>query len=362
MVITDLELGGVPLHVYRLAVRLKRHCQLRVVSLSPPGPVTGMLTAAGIETDACDARSPYEVTALVKLGRLVRSYRPHLLHAFLFHANMAARLVGPVCALPPRRIICEIQTVEVERRWHLSLDNLTCRLCACQVVNSRSVFTHLVTAAHLPPERLVLIEGGIEVARFEAPPPLDRASVPIPHDAPFLLWVGRLDPIKGLDELIEGFAAIAQDTRSHLLLAGEGDYRPHVTAQISRHRLCQRVHLLGSRDDVPSLLAAADVFVFPSRTEGMPNALLEAMASGCGIVATDVPGCRDLITHRQTGLLVPARSPKAIAAGARDLLNDRPLALSLGRRARAAVQAKHTVEAACDRYRRLYQRLQWPQQ
>ena len=119
--------------------------------------------------------------------------------------------------------------------------------------------------------------------------------------------------------------------------------------------LATHVHLLGTRDDVPKLLKAADVFVLPSRTEGLPNALLEAMAAGCAIVTTDVPGCHDLVTHDETGLLVPYGDTSLLANAVLDLLGDTALATRLGRAAVAAVERDWHVERTWREYAAVYE-------
>jgi len=119
--------------------------------------------------------------------------------------------------------------------------------------------------------------------------------------------------------------------------------------------LASHVHVLGTRDDVPKLLKAADVFVFPSRTEGLPNALLEAMAAGCAIVATDVPGCHDLVTHNETGLLVPYGDTSALADAVLRILGDTALAVRLGRDAAGVVERDWHVERTWRDYASVYE-------
>ena len=109
------------------------------------------------------------------------------------------------------------------------------------------------------------------------------------------------------------FALVCRDYPARLLLVGEGPYRPVIERLIEQHGLTGRVLLLGQRNDIPALLRGADIFLFCSRTEGLPNAVLEAMAAGLPVVATDVPGCRDLITTGQSGYLVPVGAVGKIA-------------------------------------------------
>lgn len=353
MLITDLKTGGVPLHVHRLASSLDRsEFEVRVACLSPPGEVSGMLEKAGVPTLACGAEGAWDVAALWHLVRLLRRHSPDVLHAFLFHANTAASLVGPLAGLPVRRMIHEIQTVEIERRWHLTIGGLLCRMCRCVVGNSQAVVEHLHRGAHIPVSRLRLIPGGVDLGRFSKATALSRASLRVPESARLLMWVGRLDPIKGLDELVDA-VALLRDPSVHLVLVGEGEYESAIRRRINASGLSGHIRFAGRRDDVPNLLAAADVFVFPSRTEGMPNALLEAMAVGLPIVTTDVPGCRDLIVDGRTGLLAPPGRPDELADRIRRLLSDSGLAGALSRAARLSAE-KHAWEACVQRYAALY--------
>ncbi len=356
--ITDLEVGGVPLHLYRLATRLPRErFEVQVISLAGAGPVGRMLDEAGVPVAACGARSPRDPAALWRLGRLLKTNPPDVLHALLFHANMAARVVGPLAGISPRRILCEIQTAEIERKWHLKLDNLTCRLCRWEIGNSPSVVEHLRRHAHVPASRLRCEWGAVDVGAIRSAEPIPRSQLGWPADRPAILWTGRLDPVKGFEEMIEAFRLVLGRREAVLVLVGEGVYRPEIERLIRSSALEGAVLLMGQRSDVPRLLRSADLFLFCSRTEGLPNALLEAMAAELPIVATNVPGCRDLIEDGKTGLLAPARSPQAIADRVLTLLADPVLARRIAAGANAWVRARADLTGLAARWSQVYEHL-----
>jgi glycosyltransferase involved in cell wall biosynthesis len=353
--ITDLKVGGVPLHLYRLATRLPRdEAQVRVISLADEGPVGLQLRRAGVPVQGCGARSPSDVRALGRLWQLLRSDPPDILHSLLFHANIAARVMGPLAGVPPRRIVCEIQTVERERRWHLPMDNVTCRLCRCEVGNSPSVVDHLHRQAHLPLSRLRTEWGAVDAEAIESSPPASREALGVRPDQTLILWTGRLDPVKGFEEMLAGFALACRGRPVVLAMAGEGPHRGRIEKLIREHGLDERVFMLGHRSDVPSLLRSADLFLFCSRTEGLPNAVLEAMAAGVPVIATDVPGCRDLIDSARTGWLVRPGDPAAIARGIEAALLDRALAAELGRAGQAWVRAHLDISDLAARWLAFY--------
>lgn len=355
--ITDLKVGGVPLHLYRLATRLPREeVQVRVISLADEGPVGIRLKQAGIPVLACGATSPADLRALGRLWRILRADKPEVLHAMLFHANVAARLVAPLAGIRHCSILCEIQTVERERRWHLPVDNLTCRLCRLEIGNSPSVVEHLHRHAHIPLSRLRCELGAVDVTAIQSTAPARRELLGVRADETLICWSGRLDPVKGFEEMLAGFR-LADLPAARLLLAGDGPYRPVVERLIHEHGLAGRVLLLGERSDVAALLRTSDLFLFCSRTEGLPNAVLEAMAAALPIVATDVPGCRDLIRHGETGWLVQAGSPESIAGGIHQMVSDSSHARRLGMNARQWVSGHADIADWPQRWLKLYQTL-----
>ena len=214
---------------------------------------------------------------------------------------------------------------------------------------------HLHARAHLPRSRLRCELGAVDLEAVVSAEAVSRASLGLPDDEPILIWTGRFDPVKGFEEMLAAFARLGQRRAARLVLVGDGPYRQTVERLIRDMNLSSRVLLTGQRHDVPALLGVADLFVFCSRTEGLPNSLLEAMAAALPIVAVDVPGCRDLILPGKTGLLVPAGDVEAIAQAWETLLASPDRARALGQGARAWVAAHADVRGLVQRWAACYQ-------
>lgn len=358
-VITDLQVGGVPLHLSRLAPAVAaRGWNVAVACLAPRGPVADRIEAGGVPVIPLEARGTWDARCIFRLAALIDTIRPTIVHSLLFHANVAARIAAAWIAYPASRVVCEIQTVEIERRWHLWADRATFHLCGLEIGNSAGVIDHLATAARLPRDRLRLIEGGADIDRIERAAPLARASIGVPDDAFIWLWTGRLDPIKGLELLIDAFAQVARDdASSRLVIVGDGPQRERLDKQIRARGLDRVVRMLGMRDDVPSLLRAADAFVFPSRTEGFPNALLEAMVAGLPCLASDIAGCRALIAHDSTGRLLPADDAPAWTAAMTRLRHSESSRREFGIAASQMARLHYSVGACAQKTLTLYAEL-----
>ncbi|HSK21697.1 MAG TPA: glycosyltransferase family 4 protein [Egicoccus sp.] len=223
------------------------------------------------------------------------------------------------------------------------------------------------------PNQLVHIPGvGVDTDRF-APDHSDagarhrdelRASLGATGDDLVITFVGRLVGEKGLDDLADAFVEVAPRRRMVLWLVGDllGSERDHtaparVAGRLSDHGLADRVRFVGRRDDIPELLRASDVFVLPSLREGMPVSLLEAMATGLAVIATDIRGSREVVEDGRTGLLVPVHQPHALASALLGLHDDPGQRRALGRAARREVVTGYTVAASLAPLRYTYARL-----
>lgn len=197
-------------------------------------------------------------------------------------------------------------------------------------------------------EQLVRIPNGVDLAAIDRAEPAKLAG-PL-ETAERVLFVGALRPQKQLPTLLRAFSRLKESRpRAHLLLAGEGALGSELRALARELELEDRVHFLGLRTDVPALLKAAHVFVLPSESEGLSNALLEAQVARVPAVATDIEGNRALATHDREALLVPVGDPAALAEAIARLLEDRALATRLALAGRARAEAS-SLEAVARRY------------
>jgi len=202
-----------------------------VVSLAPIGEVGDRLRNEGITVHSCEGRGGWDFFVISRLAQIISQANPKIVHSMLFHANLAARRAARKIGLPASRVICEIQTVEIERRWHLMVDRWTHKGCRFTIGNSPSVVDHLANSAGISRDRLRLVRGGIDPEAFQELEPIPRQELALPNgvgltdEDRIVLWVGRLDPVKGLSTLIEAFGDVANTIPAYLLLVGDGPQR-----------------------------------------------------------------------------------------------------------------------------------------
>jgi glycosyltransferase involved in cell wall biosynthesis len=353
LLVTDLEYGGTPLRLVRTAIALSRIGFEPILGcLGPEGPLSAELRRRGLETFACDARHRYDAGCLVRLARVIRRFDPDLIHATLFHANMAARLVGKWDRHRP--VLTASATIEIERRWHLWGESLTAGLSDFHLANSEAVRRHLCDELGFSPQRVAVVPNGIDLDRIDSTTAVDRVAWNIPLDEPLLVWAGRMDPVKGLDTLISAIDMLSAEHRFHVVLIGDGPKRQRLEARLSGLRSAQRVRMLGWREDVVGWFKAADLFVFPSRTEGCPNSLIEAMASGCTVAASDLPACRELIEPGVSGELVPPDQPTAWVDRLTVLMRDTARRKRLGQEARRRIQRRFALPTVTKELGKIY--------
>ena len=355
LVITDLDVGGAERALVALALGLDRNRWApSVVCLAGEGALAEVLRQSEIPVTCLGVNSKRPIAAVTALARVLRRERPSLIQSFLFHANIATRLSSLLVGRPP--VLGGIRVAERQRRWHLTLDRLTARLTVGSVCVSNGVRRFSIDRGGLDPDRLVVIPNGVDLARFDSAEPVDHSTLGIPPGAILTLYVGRLDPQKGLDTLLDAAAIVSRASPDwHLALVGDGPLRTTLQAQATAlPDLAGRVHWLGRRDDVPGLLRGADMLVLPSRWEGMPNVVLEAMAAGCPVVGSRVEGTEDLIIPESTGWLVPPDQVQPLAGALIEAAQDSERRRAFGRNGRLRVELEFTPARVVAAYDRLW--------
>lgn len=357
LVITELDVGGAERSLVALATGLDRaRWNPRVFALGPEGPLAAPIRAEGLRVECLGVNARRPVQAVRRLASALRSHGPELVQSFLFHANLAARLAGPLAGGP--WVVGGLRVAERQKRWHLSMDRTTLRLATGAVCVSEGVRRFSRDVGGWPDERLTVIPNGVDVTRIDRAEPADRAALGVAEEAFLILFVGRLHVQKGLHTLMdaaERLRAARPGLDWRIALVGEGPERLGLTERIaSSPALRGRVLFLGQRDDVPALLKASDLFVLPSLWEGMPNALLEAMAARRAAIGTAVEGTEDLILPGETGWLVPPTDVEGLAASLIDAASDPARLRCFGEAARARVEAEFTPGASVRAYEHLW--------
>lgn len=223
-------------------------------------------------------------------------------------------------------------------------------------VTANSAGLSALARAFAPDLAVPVIHNGVDAGLFRPDP--TKAAMERDGDAPVrLLAVGRLVAQKGVDVLLNALAMPGLE-RAALDVVGDGDWRDRLEGQAAALGLTDRVRFLGwlDRAELAEIYRSVDVFVLPSRDEGMPNVVLEAMASGLPVAASRVAGAEDLVAEGETGFLVPPEDADALAAALRKLTDDADLRAVLGARGRARVEAEFTWRAAATAYLDLLRR------
>lgn len=211
---------------------------------------------------------------------------------------------------------------------------------------SEDVRREILDVIKIPPSKVFKLTNGIDTSIFEHPYDIGliRTSLNINEHAKLLLNVGRLTEAKGQVYLIEAINKLRENFPDvKLLIAGEGELRELLERKVNELKLNNNVVFLGVRNDIPQLLAASDLFVFPSIHEGTPLSLLEAMAAGKPIVTTDIPPHREILTHMDSALMVPPADSYALATAIEKLLKCPDLGMKLARNAKKIAKSRFDI-------------------
>ncbi|HWN81823.1 MAG TPA: glycosyltransferase family 4 protein, partial [Candidatus Udaeobacter sp.] len=236
--------------------------------------------------------------------------------------------------------------------WQAYLDQETAARVDRYLANSETAADFLVAERKVDRARIRVIPNGIDVEAMAAgAPERDRMRnlLGVPVACSLILTVANLREPKGLDVLVATAERLAAARPAPLfvwLIAGTGPLAGDLAQDLARRGLAERVRLIGFRADIPALLAACDLFCLTSRREGVPISIVEAMAAGKAVVATDVGGTRELVLTGETGLLAPSGDDQALAEALLRLLGDRALAAAFGRAGQERARAHFTVERA----------------
>lgn len=329
----------------------------RLVCLRARGEMVGAAEAAGIQVDVLGRLArPFDAGAVLVLARWLRSVRADIVHVSLYsraapYARLAARLAGV-----PLTVAHEHCRAAPPARLRRLVDRLLAPGTHFIAV-SQADRADLLQAG-IPPAAIDVVYPGIDLERFA---PDDRAAaraaLGLPPERPIVLVPARLHPMKRHVDLLAALPRLAAAVPDVLVLcAGGGPLSPTLPALAEAAGWSDQVRFLGPREDMPLLLAAADVVALPSRIEGLPAALIEAQVAGRAVVATAVGGVGEIVADGLTGRLVPPGTPEALADALIEVLTDPAARNRMTARAREIALGRFGIEAATRRIESIYTR------
>ena len=368
-VITNLDVGGAESMLLRLLERLdRRRWSSRVVSLVDDGRTAGRIRDLGIPVLPIGMRRGLLPGPLAtwQLVRAIREAEPDLIQTWLYHANLLGGLASRFCR-PPVPVLWNLRmlapqachTVKASTRWAAAAcARLSSRLPAEIIANSQAVKASHVELG-IATDRIRVIRNGFDPERF-APSPAARRRLGrefgVADDVRLVGMAGRWDPLKDFETFLTAAGRLVNRCRDvRFVLCGQrlDEHNSKLLSAVARSGAAGRVHLLGRRDDMPSLHAALDVAVLASHSEGLPNVIGEAMACGVPCVVTDAGGSAELVGDE--GRIVPVGDADALANSIGSLLELSPDDRGrVGAEARARIIEHFSLDGMVAQYERVW--------
>jgi glycosyltransferase involved in cell wall biosynthesis len=355
---TSTTVGGAEKTLYTLATLLdpNLHQVSGVVSVKPEGAYAAKLKAQGVHVESLNLTKSPRLADAARLSQIIERVKPDIVHAIMYQAIQLCRLAKPKVSFPFRLVSSPRVHYRTRSVWTLLIDRALKNRDDLLIAECDASRSFLIGKLGYAPHKVKTIRNGVDLAGWpisKTDRQKRRMELRLNSGDVLVGAVGRLDKQKGFSTLIEAMARL-KDSELRCVILGDGPERGRLEALIRRHALEKRVWLQGERPDIVTWLSAFDIGCLPSLWEGLPNSLLEAMALGLPVVASNVDGVPEVVANGKTGVLVPPGAPAALAKALKDLSGDTDRRAALGAAAHAAVMEKFTVRRMIDEYEAAY--------
>jgi glycosyltransferase involved in cell wall biosynthesis len=355
-----MGLGGADQQLLSAAQVLRaRGHEIHIVSLTPLGLMGHQARSLGLATDSLEMRRGVpDPRGLARLVRIVRAWKPDVVHSHMVHANLMARALRLLVPIPV--LVSTIHNVYEGGPLLMAAYRATNGLVDHMTIISQAAADRFVGERIVPQRLLTVIANGVDTERMRDVPPGTRAglrsALQVSEDRFVWLAVGRFETAKDYPNMLRAFAGVrAREAQAVLVIVGQGSLQGEAEALTAELGLGGAVRFLGARSDIPAVMSAADGYVMSSAWEGMPMVLLEAAAAGLPIVATAVGGNGEVVRDGESGFLVPARDPAALAEGMLRLMAlPQAPRRAMGERGREHVRGNYGLHRVAERWERVY--------
>src|SRR3989338_270594 len=329
-----------------------------ICSIYEGGVYKKKLEQTGIQVYSLKINSLYLFPlAFVKLFLLVLREKPDVIHSYLFLDNLIARLIGK---LTGKKVLCSKRDSDRWKPWFVHIFNkLTAWFADATVTNFKDGITELRKNS-ISENKIYYVPNGKNIKDYKLKIPKEEAKRLLGFSERNLIitFTGRLVWYKGQDYLIKAFSSIlAKYPNAKLLLVGEGKNRKNLEQLVYKLNLNNKIIFLGSRNDIPQILKATDIFVSPSLRDGMPGVIMEAMAAGLPVIATNADGSKDLIKNYENGIFIPIKDNDVITEKVIELIENKKLAQKLAKNARKTIARDFTIDRMINGYQSIYEKL-----
>ena len=327
-----------------------------------PNPFISAVRAAGIEVIVIPERCRFDVRVIEQLRRVVERHSPDIVQTHNLKSHFLLRLSGLGRRYPWTVFHHGYTATDVKMHLYNQLDYWSLRKAA-RVITVSQAFVNQMKRRGVSPERIVVVHNSIHPDWSRVSGEEKRAvrtSLGIADDESMILTVGRLSREKGHADLVVALAylrACHPQLKTKLVIVGDGPEKKRIEKVAAAHHVSEQIVFAGQVPRVAGHYAAADLFALPSHTEGSPNVLLEAMATGLPITATAVGGVPEIVTHNENALLVTPGDPQSMGEAMAQLIKNRPRALELAANARAIVFDQFSPDARLRALVKTYQQL-----
>lgn len=309
-------------------------------------------------------RSVAVLSGVARLGGFLRQHRVEVVQSFTHYSNILGPVLGWSCRVPVR-ITSQRNPLERRSPWLLRADRWISHLGLAHrmVAVSKSVGEYCIADEGLSPDKVVTIVNGLDLTewRFSDASAIrhrTRQALGLRPEDLAVTTVARLHPQKGHTVLLDAIEELVKRrTRARFLWIGDGELGQDLLRQIHARDLADHIQLLGTRSDVPDLLLASDLFVLPSLWEGMPNAVLEAMAAGLAVVATDVDGTPEVVEPDVTGWLVAPEDTDGLIRALEEALEDPSRRSRMGAAGRRRLETHFSIDRYVEGFETLYEQI-----
>ena len=354
--ITGLAVGGAEKVLVRLIKKMdrKRFSTSVACMYNGYGPLAEELSAEGIHIKDFQFTKRIDPLYFWRLYTYLHEKKPVILHTWMFHANVPGRVAGRLAGIPI--IISSERTMGQESQSRYIMNRLTGCLADYHICVSQAVAEFVKKRLRFPDRKIGVVPNGIDVNEFEHLPSQQEARrrSGLPSDQRLVGTVAQLKRVKRIDVLIRAMTLIPE---ASLVIVGDGRERGSLETLAGSLGLKDRVYFAGQQNDVRPWLRSMDVYALSSDWEGLPLAILEAMAMGLPVVATSVGGVPDLVLDGKTGFLVPADDPEALARALINVLRNEKQRSMLGEEGHKRVSTDFSFQTTVSKTEEIYETL-----